>query len=155
MTKGIPTGSHTLTPHLVVGDVAAAIEFYKKAFGATENLRLEGPGNTIMHAEVQIGDSKLMLGGECKEYNNLSPLTLKGSPVTIHIYVENVDEAFPKALAAGAKEMMPVTDMFWGDRYGVLMDPFGHSWSMATRTRDLSPEEIKAGAAACFPEPVA
>ena len=141
--KPIPEGMHTLTPHLVCDGAADAIEFYKKAFGAVEEARLPGPNGKLMHAMVRIGDSALMLVDETPAWGTLGPKTLKGSPVTIHLYVENVDAAVEKAVAAGAKVTMPVADMFWGDRYGQLEDPFGHHWSMATHVRDVTPEEIQ------------
>lgn len=150
MSKGIPAGFNTVSAHLVVSDPKAALAFYEKAFGAVTGCCLEMPDGKVMHAEMQIGNSTVMLGGECKEYGNLSPLALKGSPVTLHIYVDNVDESFKKAISAGAKEKMPVTDMFWGDRYGQVTDPYGHTWSLATHMRDVSPEELKAGAEECM-----
>ena len=153
MTQAIPSDMRSLTPHLVVKDAAAAIEFYKTAFGALEQCRMEVPGSgLIMHAQIQIGDSKIMLADEFPNCPNKSPLSLDGSPVTLHHYVENVDEAFQKAIKAGAKETMPVSDMFWGDRYGKLKDPFGHEWALATHVKDLTPEEIMKGAAECFKE---
>ncbi|MGH8177093.1 MAG: VOC family protein [Steroidobacter sp.] len=141
--KPIPDGMHSLTPHLVCAGAAAAIEFYKKAFNAVEEMRLPGPGGKLMHAMVRIGDSPLMLVDESPEWGALGPKTLKGSPVTIHLQVDNVDAVVEQAVAAGAKITMPVADMFWGDRYGVLEDPFGHHWSVATHMRDLSPGEIQ------------
>lgn len=156
MSKGIPTDCNTLTAHLVVSDGVAAIEFYKKAFGAVEETRIEMPETgKIMYASLKMGNSKLMLSEECKDWGSVSPLTLNGSsPVTIHFYVENVDEAFKKAIAAGATETMPVEDMFWGDRYGKLKDPFGHNWSLATHLRDMSKEEMQEAAKACMAQPV-
>jgi PhnB protein len=140
--KPIPDGMHTLIPHLVCANAAAAIEFYKKAFGAIEEFRLPGPGGKLMHARLRIGSSALMLVDEWPEMGALGPKALKGSAVTIHFYVNDVDAAVARAVAAGAVAMMPVADMFWGDRYGQLRDPFGHLWSLATHLRDLSPEEI-------------
>ncbi|MDO9005320.1 MAG: VOC family protein [Aquabacterium sp.] len=145
--KPIPDGMHSLTPHLVCAGAAEAIEFYKKAFNATEMARLPGPDGKLMHAAVRIGDSVLMLVDEFPQWGTLGPLALKGSPVVLHLYVEDVDAQVKQAVAAGAKLTMPVTDMFWGDRYGQVEDPFGHKWSVATHTRDLTPEEIKAGMA--------
>ena len=145
--KPIPEGMHSLTPHLVYAGAADAIEFLKRAFDAVELSRLPGPGGKVMHASVRIGDSVLMLVDENPEWGMLGPKALKGSPVTIHLYVENVDAVVAQAVAAGATVTMPVADMFWGDRYGVLEDPFGHHWSVATHTRDLSPQEIQAGMA--------
>ena len=145
--KPIPDGMHAVTPHLVCAGAADAIEFYKKAFGATEAARMPGPDGKLMHAAVNIGDSCVMLVDENKEWGMLGPKALNGTPVTLHLYVENVDKFAEKATAAGAKVVMPVADMFWGDRYGVLEDPFGHRWSVATHTRDLSDEEIRQGMA--------
>ena len=149
--KPIPDGFHTLTPHLVVKGASQAIEFYKKAFGAEELGRLTGPnGNSVMHADLKIGDSHIFLVDEFPEMDCRGPQSIGGTPVTIHMYVEDVDAAFDKAVAAGATEQMPVADMFWGDRYGVLTDPFGHSWSLASHKEDLTPEEIaKRAQAAC------
>jgi uncharacterized glyoxalase superfamily protein PhnB len=140
--KPIPEGFHTLTPHIVVKDAAKAIEFYKKAFGAEEVMRMPGPGGKIMHADLKIGDSHLMLVDEFPEMDCHSPQSLKGSPVHLHVYVPDVDAAFKKAVAAGATASMPVTDMFWGDRYGKVTDPFGHKWSIATHQKDMTPAEI-------------
>ncbi len=139
----IPGGMHSLTPHLVCAGAAEAIAFYKAAFNAVEMTRLAGPDGKLMHAMLRIGDSALMLVDESPNYGMLGPKALNGSPVTIHLYVENVDATVARAVAAGAKVAMPVEDMFWGDRYGRLVDPFGHQWSVATHTRDLSDEEIR------------
>jgi PhnB protein len=141
--KAIPEGMHSLTPHLVCAGAADAIEFYKKAFNAVEMTRVPGPSGKLMHAAVRIGDSLLMLVDESPDWGALGPKTLKGSPVTIHLQVEDVDAVVDQAVAAGAKVTMPVADMFWGDRYGVLEDPFGHHWSVATHTRDVTPQEIQ------------
>ncbi|MGJ0452019.1 MAG: VOC family protein [Methylocystis sp.] len=139
----------SITPHLICAGASDAIEFYKKAFGAQEMMRLPGPDGRLMHAAVRIGDSTLMLVDEMPEWGALGPKALKGSPVTIHLMVDNVDEVYARAIAAGASAKMPVADMFWGDRYGKLVDPFGHEWSIATHMRDLTPEEIlEAGRAA-------
>jgi uncharacterized glyoxalase superfamily protein PhnB len=148
--KPIPDGYHTLTPHLVVNDAPKAIDFYKKAFGAEEITRMTGPdGKSVMHAELKIGDSRFMLAGEFPQMGCLSPQSLKGTPVTIHLYVTDVDAAFKRATTAGATPTMPVADMFWGDRYGKLTDPFGHHWSVATHKEDVSPAECaKRGAEA-------
>jgi uncharacterized glyoxalase superfamily protein PhnB len=134
---------HTLTPHLVCAGAADAIAFYVKAFNAVELTRLPGPSGKLMHGAVRIGDSTLMLVDEDIAWGALGPRTLKGSPVTIHMYVENVDAAVEQAVAAGAKITMPAADMFWGDRYAVLEDPFGHKWSVATHLVDLSTAEIQ------------
>ena len=143
--KPIPEGMHSLTPHLVCAGAADAIEFYKRAFGAIETSRMPGPQGRLMHAAVRIGDSTLMLVDEMPEWGSLGPKALKGSPVTVHLYVEDVDATVAKAVAAGAKVTMPVAEMFWGDRYGQLEDPFGHRWSVATHTRDLTPAQISEG----------
>jgi uncharacterized glyoxalase superfamily protein PhnB len=142
--KPIPSGFQTLTPHLVVKGASRAIDFYKKAFGAQEIGRLTGPdGKSIMHADLKIGDSHVFLVDEFPQMGCRGPEGGSGTAVTIHIYVEDVDAAFGKAVAAGAQVKMPVSDMFWGDRYGVLTDPFGHAWSIATHKEDLAPEEIR------------
>jgi uncharacterized glyoxalase superfamily protein PhnB len=145
--KPIPEGMHSLTPHLVCAGAADAISFYKRAFKAIEQARLPGPDGKLMHAAVKIGDSTLMLVDENPQWGSLGPKALKGSPVTIHLYVPDVDATVAQAVAAGAKVTMPVADMFWGDRYGQLEDPFGHRWSVATHTRDLTSEEIREGMA--------
>lgn len=148
--KAIPDGFHSLTPHLIVKDCAKAIEFYKKAFGAEELFRMPGPGGNIMHAEVKIGDSHLMMCEEAPDWGCFGPLALKGSPVTIHIYVNDVNASFEKAKKAGATEAMPLQDMFWGDRYGKLTDPFGHHWSLAQHIEDVSPQECAKRAESAF-----
>ncbi len=142
--QAIPDGMRSLTPHLVCAGAAQAIEFYKKAFGAEEMGRVAAPDGSgkLMHAHLRIGDSALMLVDESPEWNSVGPLMLKGSPVTIHHYVTDVDAAFERAVSAGATVRMPVSDMFWGDRYGVLSDPFGHLWALATHVRDVSPEDM-------------
>jgi PhnB protein len=142
-TKAIPEGMHTVTPHLICADASAAIEFYKKAFNATETSRLPGPGGRLMHASLRIGDSAVMLVDEMPEHGALGPKSLKGSAVAIHLYVEDADAVAAQAVAAGAKLTMPVTEMFWGDRYGQLEDPFGHRWSIATHVRDVTPAEMQ------------
>jgi uncharacterized glyoxalase superfamily protein PhnB len=121
---------------------ADAIDFYKKAFGATEVARLPSPDGKLMHGAVRIEGSVVMLVDENREWGALGPKALKGSPVTIHVYVSDVDAFVAKALKAGAKEIMPIDDMFWGDRYGIIEDPFGHHWSVATHVRDVTPEEM-------------
>jgi PhnB protein len=142
--KAIPDGMHAITPHLVCAGAADAIEFYKKAFNAVEETRMPGPNGRLMHALIRIGGSAVMLVDEMPEWGSLGPKALKGSPVTIHLYVEDADAAVARAVSAGAKVTMPVADMFWGDRYGQLEDPFGHRWSVATHTRDMTPEEMMA-----------
>ena len=141
--KSIPDGFHTATPYLTVSDAGRAIEFYKKAFGAQEISRMEGPPGKIGHAEIKIGDSIVMLSDEMPGSSGRSPRSLGGTTVNIFLYVKDVDSAFNQAVAAGAKSEMPVADMFWGDRFGKLVDPFGHSWSMATHKEDVAPEEIR------------
>ncbi len=141
--KPIPDGMHSITPHLVCAGAADAIAFYKQAFDAVEMARLPGPGGKLMHAMIRIGDSPLMLVDEFPEFKSFGPKALQGSPVTIHLQVENVDAVFERAVAAGATVKMPLADMFWGDRYGQLEDPFGHRWSLATHLRDVSPEEMQ------------
>ena len=141
--KAIPNGMHTVTPHLVCAGAAEAIEFYKKAFNATVTSRLPGPNGRLMHASVRIGDSTVMLVDEMPEHGALGPKSLKGSPVTIHLYVDDVDAVAARAVRAGAKNTMPVTDMFWGDRYGQIEDPFGHRWSIATHIRDVAPADMQ------------
>jgi len=141
--KPIPDGYHTITPYLVVHDAAKAIEFYKRAFDAREVHRMEGPGGKIGHAELRIGDSVLMLSDEMPGSDCRSPQSLHGTTANIFLYVKDVDSAFNKAVAAGAKGVQPPQDMFWGDRFGRLDDPFGHSWSLATHKEDVAPDEMK------------
>ncbi|SFC13275.1 VOC family protein [Massilia yuzhufengensis] len=142
--KPIEDGMHTVTPHLVCAGAADAIAFYARAFGATEIMRLPGPGGKLAHAAVRIGDSMVMLTDEFPDWDATGPATLGGSPVTIHLAVADVDAAFERAVEAGAIARMAPADMFWGDRYGVVEDPFGHRWSMATHIRDVSPEDMAA-----------
>jgi len=141
--RPIPQGMHSVTPHLVCAGAAQAIEFYKKAFGATEQNRMPGPGGKIMHAALRIGDSTVMLADEFPEWGSVGPKSLKGSPVTIHLYVDDADAFVARAQKAGAKVTMPVEEQFWGDRYGKIEDPFGHHWSVDTHVRDVTPEEMK------------
>lgn len=149
--KAIPDGMHTITPHLVVKGASQAIDFYKKAFGAQEVVRMLWPdGDTIMHAQLRIGDSPLFLVEEMPEMGSHGPQSGGGTPVTIHLYVEDVDAAFNAALTAGAQQIMPPADMFWGDRWGKLVDPFGHEWSLATHKEDLTPEEVRTRAQSAF-----
>ena len=142
--RPIPEGFRTVTPHLVCGDAAAAIGFYKQAFGASEVGRMNLPNGKIGHAEIRIGDSRLMLADAFPEYGSNDPLVLKGSPVVIHLYVEDADAAWARATAAGATPIMPLADAFWGDRYGQVQDPFGHRWSIATHQREVSMEDMQA-----------
>ena len=146
--KPIPEGYHTATPYLIVGGAAGAIEFYKKAFGARELFRMTKPDGRIGHAEIKIGDSPIMLADEVPEIGYHSPQSLGSSPVSILLYVEDVDAVFSQAVAAGAKVQRPVQDQFYGDRTGGVEDPFGHVWYIATHKEDVSPEELKKRAAA-------
>ena len=139
----IPEGMHSVTPHLVCAGASEAIAFYTRAFGAVELARLPGPDGKLMHASLRIGDSAVMLVDEMPQWGSLGPKALKGSPVTIHLYVPDADKVFETAIAAGATAKMPIADMFWGDRYGVLTDPFGHNWSIATHVRDVTPAEMQ------------
>jgi uncharacterized glyoxalase superfamily protein PhnB len=132
-----------ITPHLVCAGAADAIDFYKKAFGAEEEMRLAGANGKLMHAAVRVGNARFMLVDELPEWGSSSPITLGGSPVTIHLYVADVDAFVERAVKAGAILRMPVEDMFWGDRYGIIEDPFGHKWSVATHKRDMSEREIE------------
>jgi PhnB protein len=141
--KPKPDDMHSVTPHIVCAGAAAAIDFYKKAFAAVEVARLPGPDGKLMHAVIRIGDSAVMLVDEMPEWGMLGPKALKGSPVTLHLYVNDVDTFVAGAVAAGAKVTMPVADAFWGDRYGKLEDPFGHHWSVATQVRHVSLEEAR------------
>ena len=141
--KAIPDGYYSLTPYLVCKGAAKAIEFYAKAFGAEEVVRMPGPHGSIAHAEVRIGNSMLMLSDENKERGQLSPESIGGSACSIMFYTDDVDQVFKRAVAAGAKAEMPPADMFWGDRMGNIVDPFGHKWALATHTEDVSPEEME------------
>ncbi len=145
--KPIPEGYHSVTPYLIVSDAAGAIEFYKKAFGATELVRMPAPGGRVGHAELRIGDLRVMLADEFPDMGARSPKAFGGSPVSLHLYVDDVDAVAKRALAAGAKELRPVKDQFYGDRLGSVTDPFGHIWHISTHKEDLSPEELKRRAA--------
>ncbi len=147
MAKSIPDGYSTITASLIVKQAANAIEFYKKAFGAQELYRFPGPdGKSIMHAELNIGNSRIMLSEEAPQMNCRSPQSLGGTGIYIYMYVDDADTTFNKAVAAGAKPTMQIADMFWGDRFGQIQDPFGHIWGIATHKKDMSTEEIsKAG----------
>jgi PhnB protein len=138
----IPPGHHTATPYLTVDDCARAIDFYKKAFGAQEIMRMQGPGGKIGHAEIKIGDSVVMLSDEMGG-GNRAPKSLGGTTAAVFLYLEDVDTFYKRAVDAGAKADMPPADMFWGDRFGRLTDPFGHAWAMATHTEDVAPEEMR------------
>ncbi|MGA8403528.1 MAG: VOC family protein [Nitrososphaeraceae archaeon] len=151
--KAIPDGHHTITPYLVVKNGAQAIEFYKKAFSAEECFRMNGPdGKSIGHAQLKIGDSVFMLADEFPQMNSLSPESIGGSPVSMYVYVEDVDAVFNQAVSAGATVLNPVMDMFYGDRWGYIKDPFGHLWSIATHKKDLTPDELKKAAEMAFAE---
>jgi uncharacterized glyoxalase superfamily protein PhnB len=141
--KSPPAGYHTVTPSIIVRGAAEAIEFYKRAFGAEEVSRMTGPDGTVMHAEIRIGDSTVMLGDENPQWGTLSPLSTNGLPGSLHLYVDDADAAFDRALRAGAKVRYPLEDAFWGDRYGKVTDPFGHEWGIATRVKDLTLDEMR------------
>jgi PhnB protein len=149
-TKPVPEGYHTATPYLVVRDAGRAIDFYANAFGATEVYRMPAVGGRIPHAELKIGDSRIMLSDEFPERGSSSPQTLGGTAASVLLYVEDADAAFKQALAAGARELSPLQDMFWGDRFGKLADPFGHEWGIATHVEDVAPEEMAKRMAAAF-----
>lgn len=148
--KPIPDGHHTVTPYLILSNAAKGIEFYKSAFGATELMRITAPGGKVGHAELQLGDSRIMLADEYPQMGARSPQTIGGTPVTLAVYVEDVDAVAKRALAAGAKVLKPVQDQFYGDRSGTFTDPFGHQWTIATHKEDVSPQEIERRAAAMF-----
>jgi len=148
--KTIPEGYHSVTPYLCIDGAAEAIEFYKKAFGAKELSRMPAPGGKVGHAEVQIGDSHVMLADEFPEMGFRSPKSIGGTPVMMHLYVEDVDAAVTRAASAGAKVVRAVEDQFYGDRGGKIEDPFGHSWYVSTHVEDVSPEELEKRAAAMF-----
>jgi PhnB protein len=148
--KPIPEGFHTITPSLIVRDAAKAIDFYKKALGAQELVRMPSPDGKIMHAELKIGDSIIFLSDEMPQSPAKSPQTLGGVTGVLNLYVEDVDRAFQRAIDSGAKVAMPVADQFWGDRYGSLTDPFGYTWGLGTHKEDLKPEEMKQRAQAFF-----
>ena len=147
-TKAIPKGYHAVTPYLSVQGAAGAIAFYKKAFGAKEVMRMPGADGTIGHAEIQVGDSRIMLADEFPEMNFRGPRSIGGTPVNIHLYVADVDKVVKKAVAAGAKLLRPVQDQFYGDRSGSLEDPYGHVWHVATHIEDIPMKELKKRAAA-------
>ena len=149
-TKKIPEGYHSITPVLIVKNGDAAIEFYKKGFAAEERRCMKSPDGRVAHAELKLGNSLFMLSDEYPEMKCHSPNSIGGSPVSMYVYVEDVDALFDKAVSAGAKVLDPVQDQFWGDRHGRLEDPFGHLWSVATHKKDLSEEEMKSAAEAAF-----
>lgn len=149
--KPIPDGYHSVTPYLIIKGAAAALEFYKTALNAEERVRMPGPDGKVMHAEIQIGDSIVMLADEFPEMGAVSPQTLGGTPVGFCIYVTDVDARFQQAVAAGAKIERPLQNQFYGDRSGTLLDPFGHKWTLATHVEDVTPEEMQRRMAAMAP----
>lgn len=150
--KPIPDGYHTATPYLIIKGAAEAIEYYKQAFGATELMRVPGPNGVLMHAEIKIGDSLIMLADEFPDMNVRGPKSIGGTPVSLMLYVEKVDEVFSRAIAAGAKELRPLQNQFYGDRSGTLEDPFGHQWTVSTHVEDVTPDEIQRRMATMKPE---
>ncbi len=151
MVDSVPDGYATVTPYLVVRNCAEAIEFYKKAFGAEEVMRMPTPdGERVMHAEIRVGGSAIMMTDELPGMDCRSPQALGGTAVTLHLYLPDIDSAYARAQNAGCEAVMPPQDMFWGDRYGRLVDPYGHSWAMATHVRDVSLEEMREAAAKAF-----
>jgi PhnB protein len=139
----VPEGYHTVTPYLAVDNAAEAIDFYQRAFGAKERVRMSGPGDSIMHAELEIGDSLVMLSDPFPQASTTPPKELGGTSVSIMAYVENIDAVYKQAVAAGATSLMEPDDMFWGDRFGSVQDPFGHSWTIATHVEDVEPAEMQ------------
>lgn len=150
MVQPIPDGFYSVTPYLIVNGAAQAIEFYTRAFNARELMRMDGPGGKVVHAEIQIGNACVMLSDESPEMGARSPQTIGGSPISLLLYVEDVDSIFAQALAAGATELRPVQNQFYGDRSGTLTDPFGHQWTVSTHVEDVSPEELQARMQAMF-----
>lgn len=150
MTDSCPKGFSTVTPHLVIKDCAKAIDFYKKAFGANELYRSLMPDGRVMHAMIQIGNSFVMMADEFPEMGAVGPNTLGGTTASLHIYTDNADDLFKQATDAGASIIMPLADMFWGDRYGQIQDPFGHRWAIATHQKDVLPEEMENAAKKMF-----
>jgi len=150
--KPVPDGHRTVTPYLAIKDAAKALDFYQRAFGAVESYKLMMPDGRVGHAEIRLGDSLIMLADEFPEYGGKAPDTLGGSPVSLHLYVEDVDAFVKKAVAAGAKERKPVADQFYGDRSGQLEDPFGHLWWVATHKEDVPPAEMQKRAEKMFAE---
>jgi len=148
--KPIPDGHHTVAPYLAIKNAVGALEFYKKAFGATETYKLIVPDGRLGHAELRLGDSLIMLSDEFPEFGGKAPEALGGSPVSIHLYVEDVDAFVKRAVAAGAREVKPVADQFYGDRAGQLEDPYGHLWWVATHKEDVAPEEMQKRVRALF-----
>jgi PhnB protein len=154
MVKPVPEGFHSITPHLTVEGASDAIAFYKKAFGAVELGRMPASdGKRLMHAMIRIGDSIVMLTDAFPEMGGKGPKALGGTPVAVHLYVEDSDKVFAQAVKSGATVVMPIADMFWGDRYGVVADPFGHRWSIATKKKDMTPAEMAAAGKAAMAKP--
>jgi uncharacterized glyoxalase superfamily protein PhnB len=151
-TKGrVPAGYHAVTPYLVIRGAEKAIEFYKKAFGAVERNRMPGPGGLLMHAEISIGDSIVMMSDEMPQMKRwVSPQQLNGTTIALHLYTDDADALFERAVAAGCTVSLPLMDTFWGDRFGKLTDPFGHEWSVATHVHDYTPEQMQKNAEAFF-----
>ena len=143
MVKPIPEGYQPVTPYLIVDGASSAIDFYKSVLGAAERMRMGAPGDKVGHAELEIGDSVIMLADEAPEMHALSPRTVGGTPVSLHVYVEDVDDVFAQAIAAGAKELQSVEDKFYGDRTGSFEDPFGHRWHVASHVEDVPPDEME------------
>jgi PhnB protein len=141
--KAIPDGYHSITPYLIVKGADRAIDFYKKVFGAAQRMRMDGPNGTVGHAEIEIDGSAIMLADEFPDMGYRSPLSIGATPVSLHLYVKDVDDCFNRAVAAGAKSMRPVEDQFYGDRSGTVEDPFGHVWTISTHKEDLTPEELQ------------
>ena len=139
----VPQGYHTVTPYLAVDNAAEAIDFYRRAFGAKERVRMPGPGDTVMHAELEIGDSHVMLSDPFPQASTTPPKELGGTSASVFMYVEDIDSVYKQAVDAGATSLMEPDDMFWGDRFGSVQDPFGHSWTIATHIEDLEPEEMQ------------
>jgi PhnB protein len=148
--KAVPEGFHTLTPHIVVRGGNQAIDFYTRALGAVEVMKMDGPDGKLMHAELRIGDSVLMVSDEFPEYGSKAPDPSAGTSVTLNLYVDDCDAVFNRAVESGASSKMAPADQFWGDRYGQFVDPFGHTWSVATHIKDLSEDEVRQGAAAAM-----
>lgn len=143
MPQPVPEGYHTITPYLAVDNASEAIDFYQRAFGAQENVRMDGPGGAIMHAELKVGDSMIMLSDPFPQASTKPPSQLGGTSVSIFAYVEKIDDVYKQAIDAGATSLMEPDDMFWGDRFGSVQDPFGHSWTIATHIEDVEPEEMQ------------
>lgn len=146
----IPEGMTSLTPHIICANALEAMDFYKRAFDAVEMVKLVGPNGKLMHGSMRINGGSIMLAEEMPEHGSFGPLALKGTPFNIHLFVPDVDATIAQAVAAGATVRMPATDMFWGDRYGIVIDPYGHAWAVATPIRKMTPEEIQAAAKAAM-----